>query len=70
MVGLWAKYDLHKEILFSNNQFSNPGPISIPRLHHILKENKIKLQQQIKTPDGLSSSVEVQKHLLINTLFS
>ena len=61
LVGLWTKYVLHKEILFNNNQLSNPRPINIPRLYHILKENKNQITTTNKrVKSNVKSSLRVR----------
>ena len=61
LVGLWTKYVIHKEILFSNNQLSNSRPISIPRSHHILKENKNQITTTNKwVKSNVKSSLRVR----------
>ena len=66
LVGLWTKYVLHKEILFSNNQLSNSRPISIPKLHHILKENK---NQITTTNKGVKSNVKSSIRVRLETIY-
>ena len=66
LVGLWTKYALHKEILFNNNQLSNTRPISIPRSHHILKENK---NQITTTNKGVKSNVKSSLRVCLKTIY-
>ena len=66
LVGLWTKYAIHKEILFSNNQLSNTRPISTPRSHHILKENK---NQITTTNKGVKSNVKSSLRVCLKTIY-
>ena len=64
LVGIWTKYILYKEILFNNNQLSNLRPINIPRLYHILKENK---NQITITNKGVKSNVKSSLRVHLET---